>query len=95
MRLIDRDALLAAFDAAHKGPSGGVRKLIEQAPIVDAVPVVHGRWKATKAGGPNYPFWDSRCSECGYTTSIVTRKWNYCPVCGAKMDLEGTDADKT
>ena len=68
---------------------------IAAAPTIDALPVVHGRWKATKAGGSNYPFWDNRCSECGYTTSIVARKWNYCPVCGAKMDLEGTDADKT
>lgn len=60
---------------------------------VDAAPVVHGRWKAAKAGGPNYPFWDSRCSECGYTTSMVIRNWNYCPACGAKMDLEETKND--
>lgn len=39
MRLIDRDALLAAYDAAHKGPPGGARKLIEQAPTIDAVPL--------------------------------------------------------
>jgi hypothetical protein len=38
-RLIDCDALLAAYDAAHKGPPGGARKLIEQAPTIDAVPL--------------------------------------------------------
>ena len=37
---ISRSALLAAYDAAHKGPPGGARKLIQEAPGVDAVPVV-------------------------------------------------------
>lgn len=32
--LIFRNALLAAYDAAHKGPPGGARKLIEQAPAI-------------------------------------------------------------
>lgn len=31
---ISRAALLAAYDAAHKGPPGGARKLIEEAPVV-------------------------------------------------------------
>ena len=31
---ISRSALLAAYDAAHKGPPGGARKLIEEAPAV-------------------------------------------------------------
>ena len=30
--LISRSALLAAYDKAHKGPPGGARKLIENAP---------------------------------------------------------------
>lgn len=30
--LISRSALLAAYDKAHKGPPGGARKLIEEAP---------------------------------------------------------------
>lgn len=38
--LIYRDALLAAYDAMHKGEPGRARKLIEDAPTVDAVPVV-------------------------------------------------------
>ena len=32
--LIYRNDLLAAYDAAHKGPPGGARKLIEEAPSV-------------------------------------------------------------
>lgn len=30
--LISRSALLEAYDKAHKGPPGGARKLIEEAP---------------------------------------------------------------
>lgn len=39
MRLIDADALLAAYDATHKGPPGNTRRLIEDAPIIAAIPV--------------------------------------------------------
>ena len=56
-------------------------------PNVDAAPVVHARWKSVKAGASNnYPFWDSKCSECGYTTAMTQTGWLYCPHCGAKMD---------
>lgn len=40
MRLIDADALVAAYDAAHDGPPGKARTLIMNAPTVDAMPVV-------------------------------------------------------
>lgn len=88
--LIGRKAALELLGEPHPldyNAVAAVQKIIAL-PAVDAAPVVHGRWKAAKAGGPNYPFWDSRCSECGYTTSMVIRNWNYCPACGAKMDLE-------
>lgn len=94
MRLIDAVTLKAEFTGNFNGGYYTIPEIkahIDSAPTVDAAPVVHGRWKAAKAGGPNYPFWDSRCSECGYTTSMVIRNWNYCPKCGAKMD--GGDAD--
>ena len=37
--LIQRGALLDAYDAAHKDPPGGARKLIATTPAVDAIPV--------------------------------------------------------
>lgn len=40
MRLIDADALIAEYDRVHKGPAGGARKLMVDAPTIDAVPVV-------------------------------------------------------
>jgi hypothetical protein len=39
-RLIDANALIADYDRVHIGPPGGARKLMEEAPTVDAVPVV-------------------------------------------------------
>lgn len=38
--LISRSALIAEYDRVHVGPPGGARKLMEDAPAVDAVPVV-------------------------------------------------------
>lgn len=50
------------------------RDMMDEMPTVDAVPVVHGYWK------------DSiECSEC---EQIDWTNPNYCPNCGAKMDLE-------
>ena len=40
MRLIDADALLAEYDRNHEGEPGKSRKLIEDAPAVEAVKVV-------------------------------------------------------
>ena len=37
---IKRQGLLDAYDAAHKGPPGGARKLIAEAPAEDVMPVV-------------------------------------------------------
>ena len=85
--LISRSALLAAYDAAHEGPPGGARKLMENAPAVDAAPVVHAQWKRTDA----YPHW-LYCSNC-YKRIVPNDEWieqyniptTYCPNCGAKM----------
>ena len=37
--LISRKSLLSAYDEKHKGPAGGARKLIEDAPSIPAVPL--------------------------------------------------------
>ena len=52
----------------------------------DVSPVRHGRWlqKKHKIFGNAY---DYVCSECGCDYALA--EYNYCPNCGAKMDLEG------
>lgn len=53
----------------------------------------HGRWEEGKRD------WEAiRCSKCGGEWNLVdncTETFNYCPSCGAKMDLEERDADTT
>lgn len=66
----------------------------------DVAPVVHGRWDAEGDGyaetsdgemAPVIDVW--YCSKCGYCIDEgiddETVLPNYCPNCGAKMDLEG------
>lgn len=62
-------------------------KLIDEIPAADVATVRHGRWE--KQSGLY------SCSECGKTCPYdvqadVIEYWtcNYCPGCGAKLDLE-------
>lgn len=59
MRLIDADALVTAYDAAHDGPPGKARALILNAPTVDAVPVV--RCKDCKWWNTEWKHEDGEC----------------------------------
>lgn len=59
-------------------------------PAADVEPVRHGRW-GKKQGG----FWEfAACSLCGEKTPTVGIIPNFCPNCGAKMDLEGEIDDR-
>lgn len=58
---------------------------ILDAPTVDAVPVVHGRWKEADDGD------GAVCSVCGEdfcNIYLEVERFKYCPNCGALMDLE-------
>ena len=60
-----------------------IRDMVSRFPAADVAPVRHGRWlpfHSTAAGDIQY------CSACEIG---CTWKPNYCPNCGAKMDLEG------
>lgn len=74
MRLIDADKL----DWWYKGRP--IRRVIDEAPTIDAIEVVHGKWVTT--GGNQYTIF-RRCSICCAMYDFTP---NYCPNCGAKMD---------
>ncbi len=38
---VSRQWLLTEYDKRHKGPPGGARKMIEEAPAADVLPVVY------------------------------------------------------
>lgn len=95
VRLIDANALIKGFEAVGLGDhsliesvlAAGVYAGIENAPTIDAVPVVHGRWEL---GVP------VTCSACGkpaaeHDSPISFWESPYCPWCGAKMDGGAND----
>ena len=65
---------------------GDFMNRLRDLPAVDAAPVVHGRWIDNSI--PESML--SGCSVCGFSCGAYT--FNYCPNCGAKMDLEKDDA---
>lgn len=96
-RLIDANALIAEYDRVHIGIPGKARKLIEDAPTVDAVPVIHAHWEdgcAIHNGKEVYKSID--CSHCNDIFKIEShdreywkKRFKVCPFCGAVMDGDG------
>jgi hypothetical protein len=60
---------------------------IFHAPIVDAVEVVHGRWKKNWCDNNMIGHEFEECSKCGCSMLDTNQFWdsNYCPNCGARM----------
>ena len=89
MRLIDADALMdKSYETGRWMPVRVVNvEDIDAAPTIDAEPVRHGRWI-------HYDGNQFRCSNCRQLEYIPRPCWrlkDYCPNCGAKMDLEVQD----
>ena len=86
---IERDTLMVALCKEITGEGDyyngkddmqdQIRDMVSQFPAADVAPVRHGKWLHRKNGV-------AYCSECEVDT--VEDKTNYCPNCGAKMDLE-------
>lgn len=57
-------------------------RAMEWLDAADVAPVRHGQWLPTES-----PFMAecNDCSECGCRI-VIGLDWDYCPVCGAKMD---------
>lgn len=96
-RLIDADALegkaYEGMDDLTQEEALGARSvisLIEQAPTIDAAPVVQGKWRLTKKGFSHPTI---ECSKCGCESmsyyygphsTVCYPRW--CQHCGAKME---------
>ena len=90
-RLIDANALSQSFTAMQECANMrdhvylmGVLSVIDNAPTIDAVEVVHGRWVFDR---PNH----YKCSLCDAMWSGVVRFMKFCPDCGMPMDGGATD----
>lgn len=71
------DGFESDFDAAYK-------ELLEAKSAEDA-PVVHAKWLESVSFESG--FWV--CSNCSFVSEalVAYKLYNYCPNCGAKMDL--------
>lgn len=81
---IERKALRDTLYDADAITMSGV-KILNQFPVADVAPVRHGRW-GTHSDRPDSLI----CSVCNCGFDMWKHDpHNYCPNCGAKMDLEG------
>ena len=97
--LISRTWLLSEYDKRHKGPPGGARKLIEEAPSAQPK---KGKWIEDKGQQILMQNFIERgevwrvCSVCG-AGHMIGHKYecdkayhetfhNFCPNCGCRMD---------
>lgn len=87
--LISREAALKAVNAYDyrgftveqvKTITDGCAEEISRLPTVDAVPVRHGKWKSMGDCGV------TECSICKWSIEEYVGDYNYCPICGARMD---------
>lgn len=101
---IEREAALREIERCEKFMVGdktittdAMKTFIKNRPAADVSPVVHARWddsgQYTFQGGSTAV----RCTKCGCAlteSEYQLQNWNYCPVCGAKMDGgDGNEAD--
>lgn len=89
-RLIDADAFLdwlvkrfhcIPLVGSSDKNSESMKFILAQAPTVDALEVVHGRWNMDEE------MYAWNCSVCR-SISLNGRRYSYCHNCGARMDLE-------
>ena len=68
----------------HTGLADCIARDISELPAADVAEVVHGQWIWNEEGEID---WEQfyRCSNCGNKEYWES---NFCPNCGAKMDLE-------
>ena len=79
---IEREAALEIINSLNIASALYAGRKIINLPPADVAPVRHGRWIVRNKGMNNWV----DCSECGTAGS---HHWKRCPVCEAKMDLEG------
>ena len=94
--LIDRDELLATLEQDINVSVTGEENMeavrrclqeilddVKESPVVDAVPVRHGKW--IQVGHIEHMQIVYKCSACNGQTIV---DGNFCPNCGARMDEE-------
>lgn len=98
MRLIDASELiqLLCINMDSGEQFDKATHCVDAMPTVDAVPVRHGKWIIRD--NPGTGWYRITCSECGEDVTSTAPcigffpnakvSWDYCPNCGARMDVE-------
>ena len=94
MRLIDADALKSRIERMWKSRQLTNTKYKTFIELLDVEPTIEperkkGRWISADAIFHGVPFYCSECGEVTRDTVMWKPRWNFCPICGARM--EGTD----
>ena len=85
MRLIDADALLDGIPNLYERRE--VSRWVDEAPTVDAVPVVHSEWIPKEKADTPYGL-EMECAKCGFSVIVNDALYfKFCPLCGTKMDV--------
>lgn len=69
-----------AIDNVHKSIIEAMQSFLDDIPKADVEEVQHARWH-----------FDGVSYECSACKEVYRSGYNYCPWCGAKMDLEGEE----
>lgn len=90
MRIIDADALktIKSIQSADFNSIETIRKWIDNAPTIDAVEVKRGEWIHKPQIGWGETWICSICGEKTTSSFMGKPRYEYCPMCGAKMDGE-------
>ena len=97
-QLIDKEAFIKELNNRCRGEccccleattSISGCKVIDEAPVIDAVPVKHGEWVVVMAE-EWCTFDECKCSVCGVVEYFNKgwKKFSYCPNCGARMEAQ-------
>ena len=76
---IERESLKAEFmnHYASEYPAALVLAMIDNQPAANVAAVRHGKWDS-----------NGEFHQCSVCTNFTSYAYDYCPYCGAKMDLE-------
>ena len=100
MALIDRDRLLTERMKSkyYHLPNGDIAVPlidIENAPTVDAVPVVHSEWIPKEKADTPYGL-EMECAKCGFSVIVNDALYfKFCPNCGARTDGDNEQDKKS
>ena len=91
MRIIDAHLVQEIADREIGGETASlIQYVLSHTPTIEAEPVRHGEWRIFRDGCVLL----AECSECGTVQSgIAAAQWDYCPMCGCRMDGGADDAN--